>query len=81
MVLAMITTTTANAGLWDSVATSGWEERPNAGQYKLDVYGFDMRVYEFHPKNDPGILCVAAFSGGDTNGFEMECNPVTDTGK
>lgn len=63
----------ANAGLWDSVATSGWPEVTPETKYKLDVYGFDARVYEYRPKGNPDILCIATFTGGNTNTFQQDC--------
>lgn len=66
-------TSTANASLFDSMMTSDFPENKNAGKYKVDVYGFDMRVYEFIPKNAPDHVCIAAFSGGDSKSFQMEC--------
>lgn len=71
----------ANAGLFDSMMTSDFPENKNTGKYKVDVYGFDMRVYEFVPKNAPDHVCVAAFSGGDSKGFQMECMPRTSESK
>ena len=61
------------AGIWDSIATSDFPEVKPEAHYKLDVYGFDARVYEFRSKSDNNVLCVAAFSGGNTNAFQLQC--------
>jgi hypothetical protein len=71
-VLAMILAP-AHAGLFSSAVTSGWPEVEPLNKYKLEVYGFDMRVYEFRMVSNPTILCVATFSGGDTNAYQLEC--------
>ena len=60
----------AHAGLFSSLATSNWETR-STEKYKLDMHGFDARVYEFDTKN--GMKCVAVYSGGEQAGFQMEC--------
>ena len=65
--------TLTQAGLWDSIATSNFPELKPEAHYKLDVYGYDARVYEFRSKSDSNVLCVAAFSGGNTNGFQLQC--------
>ena len=63
-------TSTAHAGLFDSAMTSDWKTKPTT-KYKLDMYGYDARAYEF--KTDNGLNCVAVFSGGTQGGFQMQC--------
>lgn len=63
----------ANAGLISSMATADWPTKPSK-KYKLEMYGFDARVYEF--TTDNGMKCVAVYSGGQQNGFQMQCTPV-----
>lgn len=60
----------AEAGLFDSMATSGWETR-TSDKYKLEAYGFDLRVYEWVSKNDPNTMCTAVF--GQTGPTGMQC--------
>ena len=45
-ILAALTATSAHAGMFDSAATSNWPTKPTK-KYKLDVYGYDARAYEF----------------------------------
>lgn len=63
----------ANAGLGSAVATADWPTKPST-KYKLDMFGFDARVYEF--TTDNGMKCVAVYSGGNQGGFQMQCVPV-----
>jgi monoamine oxidase len=49
---------TAYAGLFDSVTTSGWDDKDVTTKYKLDVHGFDVRVYEWIPTNNPKARIV-----------------------
>lgn len=60
----------AHAGLFDSIATGDWRTKPT-DKYKLDMYGFDARAYEFRTEN--GMKCVAVFAGGSQGGFQMQC--------
>lgn len=59
--LGVITATSANAGLFDSVTTSGWDTKQSE-KYKLEAYGYDLRVYEWTPKGNPDVTCITAFS-------------------
>lgn len=72
LILAALVTGTANAGLIDSVATQGWPTKETK-KYKLEMYGYDARAYEF--TTDNGMRCVAVFPGGSAVGWQMECLP------
>jgi hypothetical protein len=60
----------AHAGLFDSAMTSDWKTKETT-KYKLDMYGFDARAYEF--ETDNGMKCVIVFPGGDAKGSAMQC--------
>lgn len=60
----------AHAGLFDSAMTSDWKTK-QTNKYKLEMYGFDGRAYEFDTDN--GMKCVAVFPGGDAKGWQMQC--------
>lgn len=62
----------ANAGIVGALMTSDWAEKPTK-RYKLDVYGYDARAYEF--TTDNGMKCVMVFPGGSATGFQMQCLP------
>lgn len=64
----------AHAGVWDSVATSDWPSKPTK-KYKLDMYGFDARAYEF--TTDNGMRCVIVFPGGSAGGSQLQCLPAS----
>lgn len=61
---------TAHAGIWDAAATSDWPTKPTK-KYKLDMYGYDARAYEF--TTDHGLKCVAVFPGGNAVGWQLQC--------
>lgn len=63
----------AHAGLFGAAATSDWQTKQTK-KYKLDVYGYDARAYEFNTDN--GMKCVMVFPGGDAKGWQMQCVPA-----
>ena len=67
-----LTSMTTSAGLLDAAATSNWPVKPTT-KYKLDVYGFNARAYEF--TTDNGMRCVMVFPGGEVSGWQMQCLP------
>lgn len=68
--LGVITATSANAGLFDSVATSDWKTKQSE-KYKLEAYGYDLRVYEWTPNGNPNVTCITAF--GDSGPVGLQC--------
>lgn len=69
----MVAATTVNAGLLSSAMTADWPTKPTK-RYKLDVYGYDARAYEFETEN--GMKCVMVFPGGSAVGWQMQCLPT-----
>lgn len=61
----------AHAGLWDSLATSGMPTDDVDHKYKLDVHGYNVRVYEWTPKENPNVSCV--FLAGNENSSGVAC--------
>lgn len=70
LVASFFLTQPAHAGLFSSVMTNDWPTTTTK-KYKLDMYGFDARAYEFDTTN--GMKCVAVYSGGEQKGFQMQC--------
>lgn len=67
----LATSLTANAGMKDSLLTAGWEDKEPTSKYKLDTYGYAVRVYEWTPDNNPNVSCV--FVAGSTNSTGVAC--------
>lgn len=74
VVTFLLSASLASAGMWDSMATSNWEDKAPTSKYKLDVYGFDVRVYEWAPKDNPNVRCVLI--AGNNNSSGVACYPV-----
>ena len=49
---------TAHAGLFDSMVTSGWSDKEVESKYTMEVHGFDVRVYEWIPEENPNVRMV-----------------------
>ena len=56
-IMVFLASTQANAGLFDSAMTSNWDT-VEGKSYKLDVYGFDARAFEWTPLDNPNVRCV-----------------------
>ena len=65
--------TSANAGIFSSVVTSDWELKKPSSKYMVETYGFDVRVYEWTPKDNPNYTCV--FVAGNNNSSGVACYP------
>lgn len=74
--LTVTMTTTAHAGLWDSAVTSGWPTKDVTTKYKLDTYGFDVRVYEWTPRDNKNVRCV--FVAGSNNSTGVACYNIPE---
>jgi hypothetical protein len=68
-----LTSTVATAGLFSSTVTSGWDTK-QAVKYKVETYGFDLRVYEWTPEGNPDITCTTAF--GEKGPIGLQCFPT-----
>ena len=71
--IILASATSAQAGLISAAATADWPTKQTK-KYKLDMYGYDGRAYEF--QTDNGMRCVAVFPGGEAKGWQMQCLPV-----
>lgn len=62
---------TTRAGLLDSMLTSNMPVKETTA-YKIDVHGYDARIYEF--TSDSGMQCLFLATGGDTNTAALQCH-------
>jgi len=67
---------TANAGLWDKVSTFNQEEVKPTATYLVETSGWNVRIVEWIPKDNPNYRCV--FGGGDKKGG-IACYPANLT--
>lgn len=70
---AVFTSGQANAGLFDSIATSNWPTK-QSNAFKVEAYGFDFRVYEWQTDADPNTICTVAIGNSSSAPYMgMEC--------
>jgi hypothetical protein len=72
--VSLITISTAHAGLFDSAMTSNWDT-VESSHYKLDAYGYDARVYEWTPLDNPNMRCVFVASNESSG---VGCYPAVE---
>lgn len=65
----------ANAGILGSLASSSWPTKETT-RYKLDAYGFDVRVYEWTPEDNKNVRCILA--AGNNNSTGVACYEVSN---
>lgn len=71
-VLALFSTQ-ASAGLFGSITSSGWPTKETK-KYKIEAYGFDVRIYEWTPEENSNVRCV--FAAGNENSTGVACYEV-----
>lgn len=65
----------AAAALIASASTAGaffhfaWETQLSH-QFKVEAYGWDLRVYEWQSKSDPLMACSAVYTDGGPAGYQ-----------
>lgn len=74
LVVGFILIEPANAGLWDSMATSNMPTQDSEHRYKVETYGYNVRVYEWTPKDNKNVRCV--FVAGSENSSGVACYEV-----
>lgn len=76
LILSVAACSPAQAGLWDSAVTSDWPTKEAQVRYKVGVYGYDVRVYEWTPVDNKDVRCV--FVAGNENSSGVACYPVEE---
>ena len=61
---------------WAFWSSQGWEEVQPEAMYRLNVAGWDTRVYEWTLKSAPNVHCVAQFSNSAVVG--MQCVEIKE---
>lgn len=66
-------TAQVHAGLWEKVTTMGNKTTKPTAQYNVEASGWNIRIYEWQPEDNPNVRCV--FAGGSSKGG-VSCYPV-----
>ncbi|PNX46123.1 MAG: hypothetical protein BV457_08245 [Thermoplasmata archaeon M9B1D] len=77
LVMAVILTAVANAGMWSVISTSDMQKITPEAAYKLNTAGWAPRVYEFTTHTAPIQKCIVLFSSSNENSSPtMVCTKV-----
>ena len=69
----MLLPLSASAGMWEKLSTIGDEVIKPTNTYNVEASGWNLRVVEWTPKNNPNVRCM--FAGGSKKGG-VACYPV-----
>lgn len=73
LALSLSLSATAEAGLWEKMTTLDQETVKSTSSYLVEASGWDVRVVEWTPKENPNVRCM--FVGGSKKGGAT-CYPV-----
>ncbi len=65
----------ASAGLWEKVTMMGAETLKPSAEYLIETAGWNIRVYEWIPADNPNTRCM--FAAGSQKGG-VACYSVND---
>ena len=68
-------TLSAQAGLWEKVTTMGAQTVKPSSEYLIETAGWNIRVYEWIPADNPNIRCM--FAAGSKKGG-VACYSIND---
>lgn len=68
-------TLSAQAGLWEKVTTMGTQTVKPSSEYLIETAGWNIRVYEWIPADNPNVRCM--FAAGSKKGG-VACYSIND---
>lgn len=71
----LILSASVQAGLWEKVTTLGAETIKPSAEYLIETAGWNIRVYEWIPADNPNARCM--FAAGSQKGG-VACYSVND---
>ncbi|MCK5020128.1 MAG: hypothetical protein KAS32_23945 [Candidatus Peribacteraceae bacterium] len=66
ILLGLLLPLSANAGMWEKLSTIGDEVIKPTSTYNVEASGWNLRVVEWIPKDNPHVRCM--FAGGSKKG-------------
>ncbi len=64
--LTLLATLSAQAGLWEKMTTMGTQTIKPSSEYLIETAGWNIRVYEWIPADNPNTRCM--FAAGSQKG-------------
>lgn len=64
--LTLLTALSTQAGLWEKMTTMGTQTIKPSSEYLIETAGWNIRVYEWIPADNPNTRCM--FAAGSQKG-------------
>ena len=75
LLITLITSFSVQAGLWEKVTTMGAQTVKPSSEYLIETAGWNIRVYEWIPADNPNARCM--FAAGSQKGG-VACYSIND---
>jgi hypothetical protein len=75
LLITLITSFSVQAGLWEKVTTMGAQTVKPSSEYLIETAGWNIRVYEWIPADNPNTRCM--FAAGSAKGG-VACYSIND---
>jgi hypothetical protein len=66
LIITLLLSVSAQAGLWEKMTTMGIETVKPSSEYLIETAGWNIRVYEWIPADNPNTRCM--FAAGSQKG-------------
>ena len=71
---ALLMAGTVHAGFFDNAMTNDYPTVDSTAKYKVEVYGYNVRVHEWIPEGNPNVRCMLVT--GNKNSSGVACYPA-----
>ncbi|MDC9727365.1 MAG: hypothetical protein PSN35_05990 [Candidatus Thioglobus sp.] len=75
LIIAFTLSISAQAGLWEKMTTMGAQTVKPSSEYLIETAGWNIRVYEWIPADNPNVRCM--FAAGSQKGG-VACYSIND---
>ncbi|RUM83161.1 MAG: hypothetical protein DSZ20_00830 [Candidatus Thioglobus sp.] len=73
--ITLVVSLSTQAGLWEKMTTMGAKTVKPSSEYLIETAGWNIRVYEWIPADNPNIRCM--FAAGSQKGG-VACYSIND---
>ena len=73
--ITLVVSLSTQAGLWEKMTTMGAQTVKPSSEYLIETAGWNIRVYEWIPADNPNIRCM--FAAGSQKGG-VACYSIND---
>jgi len=75
LITVFLLSLSTQAGLWEKVTTMGAQTVKPSSEYLIETAGWNIRVYEWIPADNPNVRCM--FAAGSKKGG-VACYSIND---